>query len=209
MPDLSPQAAEAAAAAAAPAHKAISGEKPVFNIAAEAKAVAHGHTTLTPEQNKEYEHVMDLFRKTEGRLSSPTWTAQNQRDFKAFTNELKHVESLPEADRTAIAGRLLYQGARSTPNKGDGLVADVLIYAPSSQKIQFTDQKGHNVGLEQILSEGIRVNTAEVQSASFDVEANKDRWGGIEAYKNEALKVKARDDAAERGAAKGKAVGHN
>jgi hypothetical protein len=203
--------AQAAKGAAQGAKDVITPPPAVFPIAEEAKRTAnlgatrHGDTdkfdakgtTLTEAQFDKYEQIMQLYRKSEGRLTNPKWTAENQKDFRSFTDALKGLEKENSADRTAIMGKLVYQGLRSPAQKGDGLLADLEIYNPSLKDMKFTDQKGNNVDFKTLASKTeINVNTSGVGTPIYDVHGSEDRFADIQRLKEEALKVKARDDAA-------------
>lgn len=195
---LSPDIAAAAASAGAGAKAAMApapatpAKAPVFDIAAEAKATAHGKTTLSPDQKKEYDKVLALYEKAGDRMGSPTWSAADQRNLTAFKTELKAIEKMPEADRTAVLGKLMYHGAH-LGGKGEGMLADIINQAPSSKQIQFTDQKHNNVSFEAILKEGINVNTSDVQSTRYNVEPDANRWASVQATAVKAHQLEVRD----------------
>jgi hypothetical protein len=198
---ISPDVLHKAKTAAAPIRVADKGtekkDPPVFNIAAEAKATAHGKTTLNEDQKKEYDKLIDLYGKAGDRLGSPTWSAQDAKNLKALTSELDKVEKMPEADRTAITGKLMYHAGHLS-GKGTGLLADVVNHVPSSKDILFTDQKGKNVSFPEILKEGINVNTSDVKSTLYDVQQNPDLWQSVKDTALKAHKLEVTDAKASR-----------
>jgi hypothetical protein len=183
--------AQAATSGIKPAAKPAAA--PVFDIAAEARAAAHKSTTLTPEQTKEYEKAMTLYEKAGDRLGSPTWSAQDARNLKAFTNELERIDKMPEADRTAVLGRMMYHGAHMGGQKGTGLLADITLHAPSSRDILFTDQKGKNVPFPKLLEEGINVNTSDVRTTAYDVQPDPNLWSGVQQQAARAHQLEVKD----------------
>jgi len=187
-----------AAAAAKPIHDAgKSGDAPVFNLAKEATELAHHRpSTMTEGQNKEYEHLMDLYNKSGDRMGSPTWNGADPRNTAAFKAELDKIEKMPEADRTAILGRAMYHAGHEGEMSGSGLLADIMLHAPSSKKILFTDTKGKNVPFSEILKEGLNVNTSGVNSTAHDIEPSDTMWKNSEQLAAKAHQLEVRDQKA-------------
>lgn len=148
-----------------------------YNIAAEAEATSRGKTTLNDAQKAEYDNAMQLYKATGDRLYSTKWSGADIKNRKAWLGELEKIDKMPEADRTAVLGRLMYHGAHQGES-GTSMLADISNHAKNSNTMLFTDQKGKNVSFEKLLSEGINVNRGE--GTTYDIQQNPNLFKDVQ-----------------------------